>query len=779
MNEKLRAALEYAAKGFPVFPCHNVVDGECSCGDATCKSKGKHPRVAKGLSEATTHKGTILSWWGRWPDANIALSFEGTRHFAVDIDTKEDADGRVWLSALNALGHDVDGLVQTTPSGGCHIVFRLEEDVFVRNSGSLLAPGVDVRGDGGYIMVEPSDHVKGVYSWEDDLREHEAPMAPKWLLDDIATAQPRRDRGKQEFFEEPMLPEERAEIEDALQYIDADCSRDKWVKVGMALHSKWSGEDGKAIWAEWSATSESHDANMPDRHGMTEIDRQWKSFTATGDIDISMLFKLAQDEGWLNVGGSAAAIMSTANVVEEEDDGEDEAPELVPWTPPEDAPGEIPEELLDGARVGVMAHFMEWCEERLNNRLPLSYMAAGLAAFGTVFGRFFAVNNYHRTNVFVLTIAKTSAGKNGGRMMAKQMLYDAGLPEMVGAEEFASGASVFSEMQKHHTQLFLVDEISKSMRANLSKNAKTHESEIMTNFMKLWSSASDSCVKGKAVLSRERVDLVQPHACIYGTSTDQIYKAFSSEQAADGFLNRCIFFDTEVFKRQPSFGRRKTDDVGRSTDDSNTTPPDLLFSLKYALDFMREHQARAGNLVGAGNQTQPYIYEIDFESDEAASYLVEESFLDYVDKLKEKAGGLGEIYSRVTDNALKLAMIRACCRWADGQGKQPEPMISMGDVKWAREIMVWSLRRLVMKCEEHFAEDFEDRDLKKLLRLVRERGPIKHGKLLGLSNMKKATAMPLIETLCERGDVKAVKKGKGVTYHAVMEAAPTEEETDT
>ena len=55
----LDAAIAYAKHGWHVFPCHEVREGRCSCGDLGCNSPGKHPRTENGLKNATRDPDTI------------------------------------------------------------------------------------------------------------------------------------------------------------------------------------------------------------------------------------------------------------------------------------------------------------------------------------------------------------------------------------------------------------------------------------------------------------------------------------------------------------------------------------------------------------------------------------------------------------------------------------------------------------------------------------------------------------------------------------------------
>ena len=73
MTRSIDAALSYAANGWPVFPCHGVSGGACSCRIADCASPGKHPRIARGLHSASTDPAQISRWWERSPSSNIGV----------------------------------------------------------------------------------------------------------------------------------------------------------------------------------------------------------------------------------------------------------------------------------------------------------------------------------------------------------------------------------------------------------------------------------------------------------------------------------------------------------------------------------------------------------------------------------------------------------------------------------------------------------------------------------------------------------------------------------
>lgn len=179
-----RAALIYAREfGWRVFPVHSWRDGACTCGNAACSSPAKHPRTPRGCTDASTDPATIHGWWTRWPDANVGVATGGGL-VVLDLDPRHGGDdGFTDLRArLGALPDTVEAI---TGSRGRHIYLRVPEGVEIRNSAGVLAPGVDVRGEGGYVVAAPSTHSSGgTYGWELSSRPGEVEVAtlpPAWL----------------------------------------------------------------------------------------------------------------------------------------------------------------------------------------------------------------------------------------------------------------------------------------------------------------------------------------------------------------------------------------------------------------------------------------------------------------------------------------------------------------------------------------------------------------------------------------------------------------------
>ena len=172
------AALRCAERGWRVFPVHGIRDDRCTCGRLDCSEPGKHPRITNWPNAATSDPVRIRAWWADWPDANIGGTTD--KQFALDVDP---ANGGVEsLARLEAQHGALPPTWRTeTGSGGAHRFFPQPADgPPLRNSAGVLGPGLDTRGEGGYVVLPPSRHVSGRrYRW---TTMGLIALAPAWLL---------------------------------------------------------------------------------------------------------------------------------------------------------------------------------------------------------------------------------------------------------------------------------------------------------------------------------------------------------------------------------------------------------------------------------------------------------------------------------------------------------------------------------------------------------------------------------------------------------------------
>jgi putative DNA primase/helicase len=158
----LEYALQYAGRGWRVFPLHSMRDGRCTCGQDCGKNAGKHPRVKGGFKVATTDTRQIEAWWRKWPDANIGIATGAASGIVVfDID---GATGRATLQRLVEEHGQMPRTAIAKTERGWHLYFAMPCPCTPIPCST--GDGLDVRGDGGYVVAPPSRHASGhVYRW--------------------------------------------------------------------------------------------------------------------------------------------------------------------------------------------------------------------------------------------------------------------------------------------------------------------------------------------------------------------------------------------------------------------------------------------------------------------------------------------------------------------------------------------------------------------------------------------------------------------------------------
>jgi predicted P-loop ATPase len=190
---KLDAALDYAARGWLVFPI---------------KPGGKAPATKNGFHNATTDPEQIRKWWSKpeWQDRNIGVvtsSVSGVCVLDCDVDKETGEFGEDSLAALEkANGALPIHPVSHTPTGGTHHLFRWPGDGGDFPRRIRIEPGLDVLGSrleggvekAGYFIVPPSSRGdQGDYSWVLSPKTVDLPLPPSWLIKKVRDAAPARD----------------------------------------------------------------------------------------------------------------------------------------------------------------------------------------------------------------------------------------------------------------------------------------------------------------------------------------------------------------------------------------------------------------------------------------------------------------------------------------------------------------------------------------------------------------------------------------------------------
>jgi hypothetical protein len=254
MTSILTAALEYAAKGLPVFPC---------------KRTDKRPLTKNGFKDATTDPDQIRAWWKQWPDAMIGMPTGKVSGIDVaDLDVKKGKNGFAaipdWKDRSPIIVRTpTDPKLHTdgAPDEGGHLWFK--SNGAIKGTTDTIAVGVDTRGAGGYVIAPPSMNGFGAYRFEKSGLDEIAnlPTFPADLAARcIKKARPKAEPQQQQ---KPADPNADQLLIEALALIlnDDDLGWEEYKQVGMLVFARVGGDYQAWIeaFAPWSKRSKKHD----------------------------------------------------------------------------------------------------------------------------------------------------------------------------------------------------------------------------------------------------------------------------------------------------------------------------------------------------------------------------------------------------------------------------------------------------------------------------------------------------------------------------------------
>ena len=194
-TNELNWALFYASLGWSVVPTHHVTIDKsgtksCSCQQgADCISKGKHPAInwTKHQKERAT-KQQITEWFdGPYRGYSVGLiTGSVSRMFVVDVDEGPGKDGGDTLAQLQLANDDLPPTpIAKTGGGGRHFILKTPPDFEIPTDKNTLGPGIDTRGERGFVVAAPSLHASGeYYIWDDNAHPNTTPVAdaPQWVV---------------------------------------------------------------------------------------------------------------------------------------------------------------------------------------------------------------------------------------------------------------------------------------------------------------------------------------------------------------------------------------------------------------------------------------------------------------------------------------------------------------------------------------------------------------------------------------------------------------------
>jgi archaellum biogenesis ATPase FlaH len=157
-DSRLKHAMDYASRGWAVLPLHSIANGKCSCGKSGCASAGKHPRTPRGVYDASTDPQKIKDWYTKYPDANIGIATGAKSGLEVlDVDPRYGGSNSI-IELVKKHGEFRDTYTVRTGGNGQHYYYTHPGGTVTNGT---PYPGIDIKGDGGYVVAPPSNHSSG------------------------------------------------------------------------------------------------------------------------------------------------------------------------------------------------------------------------------------------------------------------------------------------------------------------------------------------------------------------------------------------------------------------------------------------------------------------------------------------------------------------------------------------------------------------------------------------------------------------------------------------
>lgn len=254
----LEGALEWAARGIPVFPCRN----------APGQDGHKAPLTARGFKDATTDAAQIEAWFRKHPDALVGVPTGAISGLAVlDIDAKNGKDGFDHVPGWETRSP----LRSRTGSGGAHLFFRASE--LIRSTSNVNGfVGVDTRGEGGYVIVPPSEG----YEWTSGGNAIDPTLLPHFPADYLPRYRHHDSSDEGLVADDPQL------VEPALSAVpNDDLNWDDWNRIAMAIFAATGGSDeGFEAFDAWSQKC--------DKYSVHETNKRWRDIWRSPPTQIGM-----------------------------------------------------------------------------------------------------------------------------------------------------------------------------------------------------------------------------------------------------------------------------------------------------------------------------------------------------------------------------------------------------------------------------------------------------------------------------------------------------------
>ena len=469
---------------------------------------------------------------------------------------------------------------------------------------------IEILSDKHLTTIPPSKHRSKqgvVYKWTGPelIGADLPPLAPSFcaVMDILYPKPVRAFRDSAPRFERSHDSVELAQAEKMLSYISADCPRDEWVQIGMALNDEF-GDTACEIWHKWSATA-------PAKYKYRDAQNAWRSFNGNG-VSIGTLIHKAK------MGGFRFEVKEAVR-------------------PKYESGITSASVLFDPHIDGLVGEIADWITSTSYTPQPILSLSAAIVFMGLVKSHRVRGHTNFRTNVYCLSMAPTGGGKEHPETCIGNLAHACGLGKHLMGKP-VSGSGLLTGLSKADGRgLMCLSEIGHYVANITDKRAGGYQKEIGTLMIELSTKAGSVFVGNQYSNERDNPQsiIAQPSLSILGSSVpERMQGAITGAEIVDGFLNRWISFATST--RPPI-----TKTVAFSP-----PPDDLVAKIK---------QWMVDNPTNTDNYGKHYPKEMVF-TPEAFDLLMayKQKMRDLLDMVPYP---INQLYVRSAEHAEKVAMI--------------------------------------------------------------------------------------------------------------------------
>jgi hypothetical protein len=334
-------------------------------------------------------------------------------------------------------------------------------------------------------------------------------------------------------------------------------------------------------------------------------------------------------------------------------------------------------------------------------------LATAVSLCQTIFGRRIASSTDLRTNDYNVIMAPTSSGKEACETTITRILFEADFAKFpMIPPDVQSGNGLLKSLHGLKAAIWVCDEFGKVLEAVLSDKGNTHVKQIGTHLLKLYGKSA-SIYGGAAHADGIRNQIIQPHLCLLGLTTGQIFETITSKEVRDGLFGRLAFWPVQLRPR-------------RIAQRSVEVPADLVARVREWIQF----EPTGFN----PDHPDPKIIEMDADSEIRA----ESHSVAIDDRMESEPESRAAIWGRVSARAVKLALVSRCARLPCDPlaADWPRIRIEPQDMDWGIRMSNWLGRVACGLIKENVNDTQAQRAMSVILNAVQPTGEIERVKLM-------------------------------------------------